>query len=83
MNSPGPICILPDSTLLIGDYTVDGKVRRYKVENTALTLMWEYPHISYPSGISFDPRYELIYTCTEFESLFIISMEGKEIMQYL
>jgi len=83
MNSPVPICILPDSTLLIGDYTEDGKVRRYKVEDTTLTQMWEFPHILYPAGISFDPTSELIYICTANGSLFIISMEGKEIMQYL
>jgi len=63
---------------------VYGKVRRYKVENSTLTLLWEYPHISLPTGISFDPKSELIYICTLFGPLFIISMElGKEIMQYL
>jgi len=83
MTEPGPLCILPDSTLLIGDYAVDGKVSRYKVEDTTLTLMWEYPRIPYLTGISFDPTSELIYLCTAYESLFIISMEGKEIMQCL
>jgi len=83
ITNPGPVCILPDSTLLIGDYTENGRVSRYKVENTTLNLMWEFPHISDPTGISFDPRYELIYICTWRGPLFIISIEGKEIMQYL
>jgi len=37
MKYPHSVCILPDSTLLIGDRTEDGKVSRYKVENTTLT----------------------------------------------
>jgi len=53
-NYPLPICVLPDSTLLIGDYTEDGDVRKYKVEKTTLTLLWQFPHIPRPSGISFD-----------------------------
>jgi len=82
MEYPLPVCILPDSTLLIGDYTVDGKVRRYKVENTTLTLMWEFPHILDPSGISFDPTSELIHICTESGCLLILSLEGKYCVCY-
>jgi len=82
MNNPDPVCILPDSTLLIGDRIEDGKVRRYKVENTTLTLMWEFPHISLPSGISFDPTSELIHICTYSGSLLILSLEGKYCVYY-
>jgi len=78
MKMPLPVCILPDSTLLIGDFTEDGKVRRYKVENTTLTLMWEFLHISLPSGISFDPTSVLIYICTYSGPLLILSLEGRE-----
>jgi len=77
MGYPAPVCILPDSTLLIGDRAADGKVRRYKVENTTLTLMWESPHISLPTGISFDPTSELIHICTFSGPLLIFSLEGK------
>jgi len=77
MESPRPVCILPDSTLLIGDRTEDGKVRRYKVENTTLTIMWEFPHISDPTGISFDPTSQLIHICTYRGPLLILSLEGK------
>jgi len=82
IKCPVPVCILPDSTLLIGDFTVDGKVRRYKVENTTLTLMWEFIHISYPTGISFDPTSELIHICTGEGPLFILSLEGKYSVYY-
>jgi len=58
--------------------TEDSAVRRYKVENTTLTLMWEYPHITGPTGISFDPTSELIYICTYSGPLLILSLEGKE-----
>jgi len=77
MKFPAPVCILPDSTLLIGDHTEDGKVRRYKVEDTTVTQMWEFLHISEPSGISFDPTYELIHICTYRGPLLILSLEGK------
>jgi len=82
MKFPRPACILPDSTLLIGDRTEDGKVRRYKVENTTLTLIWEFPHISYPTGISFDPTSELIHICTRSGPLLILSLEGKYCVYY-
>jgi len=82
MKNPVPVCILPDSTLLIGDDTEDGKVRRYKVENTTLTLMWEFPHISEPTGISFDPTSELIHICTWKGPLLILSLEGKYCVYY-
>jgi len=77
MKDPHSVCILPDSTLLIGDWTIDGKVNRYKVENTTLTKMWEFPHISCPSGISFDPTSQLIHICTWGGPLLILSLEGK------
>jgi len=77
MKFPRPVCILPDSTLLIGDHTVDGAVRRYKVENTTLSLMWEFSHMSRPTGISFDPTSELIHICTWKGPLLILSLEGK------
>jgi len=76
-NYPLPICILPDSTLLIGDYTEDGDVRKYKVEKTTLTLLWQFPHIPRPSGISFDPKSELIHVCTFKGPLLILSIDGK------
>jgi len=79
MENPVPVCILPDSTLLIGDYTEDGKVSRYKVENTTLTLMWEFPDIPRPTGISFDPTSQLIHICTLEGPLLILSLEGKQI----
>jgi len=82
MKYPVPVCILPDSTLLIGDYTEDGKVSRYKVENTTLSLMWEFPHISKPTGISFDPTSELIHICTWEGPLLILSLEGKYSVYY-
>jgi len=77
MKYPVPVCILPDSTLLIGDLTEDGRVNRYKVENTTLTIMWEFPHISDPAGISFDPTSQLIHICTFSGPLLILSLEGK------
>jgi len=46
---------------LSGQNAIDGGVRRYKVDNTTLTQIWEFPHISDPTGISFDPTSELIY----------------------
>jgi len=82
MKYPRSVCILPDSTLLIGDYTEDGKVNRYKVENTTLTLMWEFPHISDPTGISFDPTSQLIHICTREGPLLIFSLEGKYSVYY-
>jgi len=82
MKYPHSVCILPDSTLLIGDRTVDGKVRRYKVENTTLTLVWEFPHISEPTGISFDPTSQLIHICTLEGPLPILSLEGKYCVYY-
>jgi len=82
MEFPLPVCILPDSTLLIGDRTEDGKVRRYKVGNTTLSLMWEFPHISVPTGISFDPTSELIHICTREGHLLILSLEGKYSVYY-
>jgi len=45
MKKPYTVCILSDSIFLKGDHTVHGAVRRYKVENTTLALMWKYPHI--------------------------------------
>jgi len=77
MKNPHPVCILPDSTLLLGDRSKDGGVSRYKMENTTLTLMWEFPHISVATGISFDPTSKLIYICTLLGPLFIISLKGK------
>jgi len=77
-----PVCILPNSTLLIGDLTEDGKVRRYKVGNTTLSLMWEIPHISLPTAISFDPKSELIHICTAYGPLLILSLEGKYCVYY-
>jgi len=77
MKNPRNLCILPDSTILLADKTKDGGVRRYKVENKTLTQMWEFPHISDPTGISFDPTSELIYICTGDGPLFILSLEGK------
>lgn len=74
---PLPVCVLPDSTLLIGDFTEDGAVSRYRSENTTLTLMWDFGHISKPTGISFDPTSELIHICTALGPLFILSLEGK------
>jgi len=82
MKLPAPVCILPDSTLLIGDHAIDGKVRRYKVENTTLTMMWEFPHISQPTGISFDATSELIHICTFSGPLLILSLEGKYSVYY-
>jgi len=82
MKNPIPVCILPDSTLLIGDHTEDGKVRRCKVENTTLTLMWQSAHISRPTGISFDPTSELIHICTREGPLLILSLEGKYSVYY-
>jgi len=71
---PVSVCILSDSTLIIGDLT---KVIRYKVENTTLTLMWEFPLISGPNSIIFDPTSELIHICTSRGPLLILSLEGK------
>jgi len=82
MKNPHSVCILPDSTLLIGDLAMDGKVRRYKVEDTTLTLMWEFRHISDPTGISFDPTSQLIHICTEEGPLLIFSLEGKYCVYY-
>jgi len=82
MKNPDSLCILPDSTLLIGDRTEDGKVSRYKVENTTLTLMWEFLRISRPTGISFDPTSELIHICTWEGPLLILSVEGKYCVYY-
>jgi len=80
MKYPDPVCILPDSTLLLGDRTKHGRARRYKVENTTLTLMWEFPHISDPTGISFAPTSQLIHICTLDGPLLIFSLAGKQIM---
>jgi len=77
MKIPRPVCFLPDSTLLIGDWNKHSRVRRYKVENTTLTLMWEFLRISEPTGISFDPTSELIHICTRRGPLLILSLEGK------
>jgi len=82
MKYPHSVCILPDSTLLIGDRTEDGRVSRYKVENTTLTLMWEFPHISDPTGIYFDPTSQLIHICTLEGPLLILSLEGKYCVYY-
>jgi len=85
MENPTLVCILPDSTLLIGDRTEDGKVQRYKMEkeNTTLTPMWKSPpHISEPTGISFDPTSELIHICTAYGPLLILSLEGKYSVYY-
>jgi len=77
MEDPRPLCILPDSTVLIGDRSLDGAVSRYKVENTTLTKLWEFPGIPKPTGISFDPTSELIHICTALGPLLILSLEGK------
>jgi len=82
VKNPDSVCILPDSTLLIGDRTEDGRVRKYKVENTTLSLMWEFPHISLPTGISFDPTSQLIHICTFSGPLRIFSLEGKYCVYY-
>lgn len=80
MKDPRPICVLPDSTILIGDHTTNGRVSRYKVENTTLIELWKFPHISDPTGISFDPTSELIYICTSEGVLFIISLHGEYVI---
>lgn len=80
MKNPQPVCMLPDSTLVIADRAVDGGVSRFKLENTALTQMWVFPHISEPTAISFDPTFELIYICTRDGPLLILSLEGEEIL---
>lgn len=77
MKFPLPVCALPDSTLLIGNWVEDGEVNRYKVESSSLTLLWKFSHIPHPSGISFDSTSELIYICTWQGPLFIISLEGR------
>jgi len=77
MKTPLSVCILPDSTILIGDYTEDGEMSRYKVENTTLALIWKFSHISLPTGICFDLTSELIHICTREGPLLILSLEGK------
>jgi len=81
METPGSLCVLPDATLLIGESTADGRVSRYKIENSTLTQLWNYPHIPRPTGISYDPISGLIYICTLKEPLFILSIDGK-LMNY-
>jgi len=82
MENPQPVCILPDSTLLIGEWTEYGRVIRYKVDNTTLIVMWESPHIVLPSGISFDSTSELIHICAACGPLHILSLEGKYCVHY-
>jgi len=80
MEDPRPLCILPDSTVLIGDRSLDGAVSRYKVENATLTKLWEFPSIRQPTGISFDSTSELIHICTARGPLLILSLEGKHLI---
>lgn len=77
---PQSLCILPDSNILIGDCTENGKVIRYKLDNSTLVKIWEFPGISQPTGMSYDLNSELIYICTERGPLFILSLEGKAII---
>jgi len=83
MKDPLIVCILPDSTLFIGDFAEGGEVSRYKLENTTLTPVREFARISFPTGISFDSASQLIHICTAYGPLLIFSLEGEYILRSL
>jgi len=77
MEDPRPVCVLPDCTVLIADRVADGKVRKYKIEDSTLIKLWTLSHIPKPTGISYEPASKLIYICTEKGPLITVSTEGK------
>jgi len=78
MENPDTVCVLPDSTILIGDAAENGRVSRYKVTNSDLIELWKSPQIPDPTGISYDERSEVIYICTLKGPLFLLSLDGTQ-----